>query len=57
MKIALESPKTVYNEKHQFPSTHGYCSRSKFTNKEYLEALEKYEKDKEENEKRIRRKT
>ncbi len=56
MKIAFgENPKTVYNEKHQFPSTRmataAILREQLYKAKEYLEALKKYEKDKEENEK------
>lgn len=56
MKIVFgENPKTVYNEKHQFPSTRmataAILREQLYKAKEYLEALEKYEKDKEENEK------
>lgn len=56
MKIAFgENPKTVYNEKHQAPSTRmataAILREQLFKAREYLEALEKYEKDKEENDK------
>ncbi|HOL83966.1 MAG TPA: amidohydrolase [Thermoclostridium caenicola] len=56
MKIAFgENPKTVYNEKHQAPSTRmataAILREQLFKAREYLEALEEYEKDKEENDK------
>ena len=56
MKIAFgENPKTVYNEKHQLPTTRmataALLREQLFKTREYLEALEKYEHDKEENDK------
>ncbi len=56
MKIAFgENPKTIYNEKHQFPSTRmataAILREQLYKAKEYLEALNEYEKDKEENDK------
>lgn len=56
MKIAFgENPKTVYNEKHQIPTTRmttaAILREQLFKAREYLEALEEYEKDKEENDK------
>lgn len=56
MKIAFgENPKTVYHEKHQTPTTRmataAVLREQLFKAKEYLEALEEYEEDKEENDK------
>lgn len=56
MKIAFgENPKTVYNEKHQVPTTRmttaAILREQLFKAKEYLEAKEEYERDKEENDK------
>jgi len=56
MKFAFgENPKTVYHEKHQLPTTRmataALIREQLFKAKEYLENLEKYEADKEENEK------
>lgn len=56
MKIAFgENPKTVYHEKHQLPTTRmataALLREQLFKAKEYLENLNKYEDDKEENEK------
>lgn len=56
MKIAFgENPKTVYNEKHQLPSTRmataALLREQLYKAKEYVEALEKYEDDSEENDK------
>ena len=56
MKIAFgENPKMIYHEKHQVPttrmSTAAVLREQLFKAKEYLEALEEYEKDKEENDK------
>jgi len=56
MKIAFgENPKMVYNEKHQLPTTRmataALLREQLYKAKEYLEALEKYQEDKEENEK------
>ncbi len=54
MKIAFgENPKTVYHEKHQAPATRmataALLREQLFKAKEYLEALNEYEEDKEEN--------
>ena len=54
MKIAFgENPKTVYHEKHQAPATRmataALLREQLFKAKEYLEALNDYEEDKEEN--------
>ena len=54
MKIAFgENPKTVYNEKHQLPTTRmataALLREQLYKAKEYLEAIEKFENDKEEN--------
>lgn len=56
MKIAFgENPKTVYNEKHQPPTTRmataALLREQLYKAKEYLEALNEYESDKEENDK------
>lgn len=56
MKIAFgENPKTVYNEKHQLPTTRmataALLREQLYKAKEYLEAIEKFENDKEENDK------
>ncbi|HOQ76072.1 MAG TPA: amidohydrolase [Thermoclostridium sp.] len=56
MKIAFgENPKTVYNEKHQAPTTRmttaAILREQLFRAREYLEAKEEYERDREENEK------
>ena len=56
MKIAFgENPKTVYNEKHQAPTTRmttaAILREQLFKAREYLEAKEEYERDREENEK------
>jgi imidazolonepropionase-like amidohydrolase len=56
MKIAFgENPKTVYHEKHQTPSTRmataAILREQLLKAREYQEALEEYEKDKEENDK------
>ena len=56
MKIAFgENPKVTYHEKHQIPTTRmttaAILREQLFKAKEYLEALEEYEKDKEENDK------
>lgn len=56
MKIAFgENPKTVYHEKHQTPTTRmataAILREQLFKAKEYMEALEAYENDKEENDK------
>lgn len=56
MKIAFgENPKTVYNEKHQSPTTRmttaAILREQLFKAREYLEAREEYEKDKEDNDK------
>lgn len=56
MKIAFgENPKTVYNEKHQLPSTRmttaAILREQLFKAKEYMEAWNEYESDKEENDK------
>ncbi len=56
MKIAFgENPKTVYHEKHQTPTTRmataAVLREQLFKAREYLEALDDYENDKEENEK------
>ncbi|MCX7773315.1 MAG: amidohydrolase [Clostridia bacterium] len=56
MKIAFgENPKTVYHEKHQAPSTRmataAVLREQLFKAKEYLDALNEYENDKEENDK------
>lgn len=56
MKIAFgENPKTVYNEKHQAPTTRmttaAMLREQLFKAKEYYEALMEYENNKEENEK------
>lgn len=56
MKIAFgENPKAVYNEKHQLPTTRmataALLREQLYKAKEYLEAIEKYEDDKEENDK------
>lgn len=56
MKIAFgENPKTVYNEKHQAPTTRmttaAILREQLFKAREYLGAKEEYERDREENEK------
>lgn len=56
MKIAFgENPKMVYHEKHQLPTTRmataAMLREQLFKAREYLENLNKYEADKEENEK------
>jgi imidazolonepropionase-like amidohydrolase len=56
MKIAFgENPKTVYHEKHQLPSTRmttaAVLREQLFKAKEYMEAWDEYESDKEENDK------
>lgn len=56
MKIAFgENPKTVYHEKHQLPTTRmataALLREQLYKAKEYLDNLNKYEADKEENEK------
>lgn len=56
MKIAFgENPKTVYHEKHQLPTTRmataAILREQLFKAAEYLEAINEYEEDKEENEK------
>lgn len=56
MKVAFgENPKSVYNEKHQTPTTRmttaAMLREQLFKAREYMEALEAYEKDKEENDK------
>ena len=56
MKIAFgENPKTVYHEKHQLPTTRmataALLREQLYKAKEYMEALEEYEENKEENEK------
>ena len=56
MKIAFgENPKTIYNEKHQAPTTRmttaAILREQLFKAREYLEAKEEYERDSEENEK------
>lgn len=56
MKIAFgENPKTVYHEKHQPPTTRmataAILREQLFKAKEYLDAIQEYENDKEENEK------
>ncbi len=55
MKIAFgENPKTVYHEKHQVPSTRmataAILREQLYKAKEYLQAINEYEEDKEENE-------
>ncbi|NLX64130.1 MAG: amidohydrolase [Clostridiaceae bacterium] len=56
MKIAFgENPKTVYHEKHQLPTTRmataALLREQLYKARDYLEALEKYQEDKEENDK------
>lgn len=56
MKIAFgENPKTVYHEKHQIPTTRmataALLREQLYKAKEYLEALNEYENDREENDK------
>lgn len=56
MKIAFgENPKIVYHEKHQLPTTRmataALLREQLYKAKEYMEALEEYEENKEENEK------
>ncbi|NLP00489.1 MAG: amidohydrolase [Clostridiaceae bacterium] len=56
MKIAFgENPKTSYHEKHQQPTTRmataALLREQLYKAKEYMEALQEYEEDKEENEK------
>lgn len=56
MKIAFgENPKAIYHEKHQVPTTRmttaAILREQLFKAREYLEAIEEYEKDKEENDK------
>jgi len=56
MKVAFgENPKTVYNEKHQLPTTRmataAILREQLFKAREYLEAWQEYEKDRENNEK------
>ncbi|NLB79554.1 MAG: amidohydrolase family protein, partial [Clostridiaceae bacterium] len=56
MKIAFgENPKTAYNEKHQLPTTRmataALLREQLYKAKEYMEALQEYEADKEENDK------
>lgn len=56
MKIAFgENPKAVYNEKHQIPTTRmataALLREQLYKAKEYMEALQEYEADREENDK------
>ncbi|NLW02895.1 MAG: amidohydrolase [Clostridiaceae bacterium] len=56
MKIAFgENPKTIYNDRHQAPTTRmttaAILREQLYKAREYLEAKEEYEKDREENEK------
>ncbi len=56
MKIAFgENPKTIYHEKHQIPTTRmataAILREQILKTQEYLEAIQEYEKDREDNEK------